>query len=129
MVICNKLSARLGALILAFCIALGALGAHGLKPVLSAEQLSSFQTGIHYGQLHGLALLILALYNQQFASRKLVYAFFIGILFFTGSILFLSTQTLHHLPVAWLGPVTPLGGIILIGSWVIFFVRLIKIPQ
>src|SRR5437763_741419 len=40
-------------------VALGAFGAHLLKDRLSADMLAVFQTGVHYHQIHSLALMLL----------------------------------------------------------------------
>jgi uncharacterized membrane protein YgdD (TMEM256/DUF423 family) len=46
-----------------------------------------------------------------------------GILLFSGSLFLLSTSSLHSLPVSWLGPVTPIGGLCLMAGWVWIAIR------
>ena len=41
----------------------------------------------------------------------------LGIVLFSGSIFMLSTQQLHGWPVKYLGPITPVGGLLLISAW------------
>ena len=42
-------------------VALGALGAHALKTILTENQLHSFETGVRYQFFHAIAILILVL--------------------------------------------------------------------
>lgn len=114
----NKLAA-FAAFNLALAVALGALGAHYLKAELSPESLNSFQTGVRYHVYHSLALLIIA-GNPRFVGLKrqsLLMA--IGMLFFSFSIYLLSTRgvLLSEGSARWLGPITPIGGVLLISSW------------
>ena len=47
-------------------VALGALGAHALKEILTENQLDSFETGVRYQFFHALAILFLALNTEKF---------------------------------------------------------------
>lgn len=44
-----------------------------------------------------------------------------GVVCFSGSLYLLSTREVHGLSVEWLGPITPLGGILLIVAWGLLF--------
>lgn len=93
----------------------GAFGAHGLRGRLTAEQLSSYETAVQYHLLHALVLLVLGLFTTT-TGRSVQPAaglFIAGIVLFSGSI-YLLVLTGQR----WLGPVTPLGGLCLIGGWV-----------
>ena len=102
-------------------ITLGAFGAHFLKVVLSSDQLASFETGVRYQMYHGLALLFLGTYfknktkeNLKWVVRLMVY----GVILFSGSIYLLATKDFFGLDgLSVLGPVTPIGGVLLIMSW------------
>ncbi len=52
----NNKNAAFGAVFMAIAVMLGALGAHALKAKLPADQLASFNTGVRYLLIHGLAL-------------------------------------------------------------------------
>ena len=96
-------------------VLLGAFAAHGLKEVLSASSLASWQTGVTYQMTHALVLLVIGLWLRQGGSNLVKVAgvlFAIGVLVFSGSI-----YALVLLQVSWLGPVTPLGGLCLIAGW------------
>jgi uncharacterized membrane protein YgdD (TMEM256/DUF423 family) len=92
----------------------GAFGAHGLKSILTPEQLVSWNTAAHYHLLHSVALLALGLYSVTTGRSVALPAtlFAVGVLLFSGSIygLLLTSQR-------WLGPVTPIGGVLMIAAW------------
>jgi uncharacterized membrane protein YgdD (TMEM256/DUF423 family) len=107
---------------MAIAVALGALGAHTLKGSLSPESLASFETGVRYHIIHSLALLILSGITIHHKRKKLIFRMmFYGMLLFSGSIYLLSTRSLFSVGEYFsaLGPVTPLGGLMLISSWLI----------
>lgn len=92
-------------------VALGAFGAHGLKPTLLAHgTLETFQTGALYHLVHAAVLLALA---QRAPLPRLAFALFAaGIVVFSGSLYLLAITNLK-----WLGAVTPVGGLGLLGGW------------
>ena len=96
-------------------VLLGAFAAHGLRDVVSDDSLSSWQTAVNYQMSHALVLLFTGLWRQLGGPRLLGVAgslFSIGVLAFSGSIYLLVL-----LEVRWTGPLTPLGGLSLIGGW------------
>ena len=114
-----------------FCVTsviLGAFGAHYLKNLLSTDQLSSFQTGIRYQMFHGLAILILSLNHDKFTSKLKISLnlMSLGIIFFSFSIYLLSLQNTFNLNLNYLGPITPLGGVFLITSWILLLFNVKK---
>lgn len=116
---------RLGALSAFLCVGLGAFGAHSLETLLSAEQLVTYQTGVRYQFYHTFALLLMGvlLYRRQTTLMMYSgYAFIAGIILFSGSLYGLSIGTAMHLPVKWLGPITPLGGFFFLLGWILLFV-------
>ncbi len=114
-----------------FCttsVVLGAFGAHLLKDLLTEHQLSSFQTGIRYQMFHGLSILILTLNKNYFTDKlnRVLLLMSVGIILFSLSIYLLNLQELLELPLSFLGPVTPLGGLFLIVSWILLFFNVKK---
>ena len=114
-----------------FCttsVVLGAFGAHLLKDLLTEHQLSSFQTGIRYQMFHGLSILILSLNENYFTEKlnRVLQLMSVGIILFSLSIYLLNLQELLELPLSFLGPVTPLGGLFLIASWILLFLNVKK---
>lgn len=114
-----KIVAVLGAC----AVGLGAFGAHGLRPLLDDSQLETFKTASLYHFIHLLAMFVIAsnpkvskVNNQSFLL------FFFGIILFSGSLYILSTKHLMGGDI-WdiLGPITPLGGVLLIAGWLNLF--------
>ncbi|MCX2486478.1 DUF423 domain-containing protein [Pedobacter sp. MR2016-24] len=113
------------------CIAVifGAFGAHSLKNVLSADAMAIWTKGIEYQFYHTFALLFLSTFARF--RTKLVdfsfYCFSIGTLLFSGSLYLLATRDILHLSfVNIIGPVTPLGGLLLVGGWILLFLAALK---
>jgi uncharacterized membrane protein YgdD (TMEM256/DUF423 family) len=109
-----------------FCLSaviLGAFGAHALKEVLSESQLSSFQTGVRYQFFHGLTILILSFNVNYFTERlsSIIKIMSAGIILFSFSIYLLNIQDLIGSSMSYLGPITPIGGLLLITSWIGLF--------
>ena len=109
-------------------VALGSLGAHALKYILSDSQLHSFETGVRYQLFHAITLLMLALNTEKFnhhlnKSLKLMTA---GICFFSFSIYLLSIQDAIGISLSFLGPITPIGGLLLICAWLILLFSIKK---
>ena len=115
-------------------VALGAMGAHALKEkvkegLMTPEQLGGWDTASKYQLFHAIVLLfIFFLYNQN--PSKLVkvsgWLFVVGILFFSGSIYCLSTMGITGINFRFMGPVTPLGGVLLIAGWICLLVYALR---
>jgi len=105
-------------------VVIGAFAAHGLKPLLSLKEINNFETGVKYQFYHAFALIMLGLLGSHFpnvekwAFKVAGFLFFIGIILFSGSLYLLSTQSLFNISIPLLGPITPLGGSLLIFGWV-----------
>ena len=114
-----------------FCLSaviFGAFGAHALKEVLSESQLSSFQTGVRYQFFHGLTILILSFNVNYFTERlsSIIKIMSAGIILFSFSIYLLNIQDLIGFSMSYLGPITPIGGLLLITSWIGLFFSIKK---
>ena len=110
-----------GVLFCGSAVVLGAFGAHLLSDLLSSDALQSFEVGVRYQFFHGLTLLYLSLSQDSKKGMTTTALFFtVGTLLFSISIYLLSLSTMYGdtgLP-AILGPVTPMGGVLLILGWV-----------
>ena len=109
-------------------VILGAFGAHALKQILDASQLSTFETGVKYQMYHALLLLFVGGSPgiSQPAKKRIFYFVVLGILFFSGSIYLLATNA--HLPfdAKRIGFITPIGGLLLIVGWICLFIDIYK---
>ncbi len=120
---------RTGAAFAFFAVIFGAFGAHALKEHLSPEQLTSFETGVRYQFYHAFALLILAQLMYKRKNKLIHYAgwlFISGTALFSGSIYLLALRDIVGFSAGWLGPVTPIGGTLLIIGWALLFVSSFK---
>lgn len=116
-------------LFIVLAIILGALGAHALEKVLSVEKLASYEVGVKYQMYHGLALLALVALNGKLnVNLKVVYRLLIsGVIVFSGSIYLLLFQELLGIKLGMIfGPLTPIGGLLMIAGWVTFLMMLIR---
>lgn len=112
-------------------IVLGAFGAHGLKKVLSVEQLTTFEVGVRYQMYHALFLLFIGSFAFLGEKERMVifYLTITGVLFFSGSIYLLATNGITNLKTKFLGPITPIGGLFLILAWCYFFYAILSKKQ
>ncbi len=102
-------------------VVLGAFGAHSLKSQLSAESLMTYNTGITYHFYHLFAMIAayFSLDNHKVWAQRAFVCFAIGVIFFSGSIYLLATRDLIGLVnYKWLGPITPIGGLLFILGWI-----------
>ena len=109
----------LGGLFGLVAVILGAFGAHALKKKLTVAQMQSYETGIKYQMYHAILLLVLG-FNMGFskaAERYMAYCFILGIFFFSFSIYGLVLSDSKGRKWKFLGPVTPLGGLLLVVGW------------
>ncbi|MBJ2128833.1 DUF423 domain-containing protein [Alteromonas sp. IB21] len=112
----------IGALLAGLAVVLGAFGAHGLKSLLTSQQLNTFEIGVRYQMYHALALLLLpALSITSTWGNRVAFCFVIGTVLFSGSLYALSISGIK-----WFGPITPLGGLFFIVGWGLLVIGLIK---
>lgn len=109
-------------------IILGAFGAHALKKVLTIDQLATFETGVKYQMYHALFLLFLGLNSHlSFKTKKTILALTVsGVIFFSGSIYLLATDSLNAFNFKVIGFITPIGGLLLILAWSILMIHFLK---
>lgn len=102
-------------------IILGAFGAHGLRELIDAKSLDVFKTGVEYQMYHALFLLFLGVQTifTDKQTKVILTTILLGILFFSGSLYLLATNNITSVDFKVLGPITPIGGLFLIISWVL----------
>lgn len=109
-------------------VILGAFGAHALKKVISVEKLASFETGVKY-QMYSAIFLLIVGYILRFEtpSEKWISILMIaGTFLFSVSIYILAFSEVASIPSKTIGPVTPLGGLLMIISWAMLIVYFVK---
>ena len=101
-------------------VILGAFGAHFLRPAMVANgalAMEAWQTAVLYQWVHALALLALA--GRVRPGPAICWL--LGVFFFSGSLYILALYPTFW----WAGPVTPIGGTLLIVGWVLFISDLV----
>ena len=109
-------------------VILGAFGAHALKKVISAEKLVSFETGVRY-QMYAAFFLLIVGYILKFetTSEKWISILMIaGTFIFSVTIYLLAFSEVMAVPSKIIGPLTPLGGLLMIISWAMLIFYFIK---
>lgn len=112
-------------------IILGAFGAHTFKDMISVEKLASFEVGVRYMMYSALTLLILGFFLdfttgiEKNAARLIM----VGSFMFSVSIYFLAFSEKINVPSKILGPITPVGGTLMLVGWgmlLYYFIRMYK---
>lgn len=102
-------------------ISIGALGAHALEAILTEQQLNSLEVAVRYQMYHAIALLVLGISGKSLRFRWTAHLFAWGSLLFSGSIYLLIAFKHFQWPGSFLGPITPIGGLLLIVGWLMLF--------
>lgn len=112
-----------GALYGGLAVIFGAFGAHALKKRMSEDLLKSFETGVKYQMYHALALLLIPqlLTFETTLEKSIAWCFITGVLLFSFSIYGLCLTAMNNNKWRFLGPVTPLGGLLLVTGWLMLF--------
>lgn len=100
----------------------GAFGAHALKKKLTTEQLQSFEVGVKYQMYHALVLLILG-FNSNYINASIYWCFTVGIIVFSFSIYGLILSDANGKKLRFLGPITPMGGLLLVTGWFLLLIN------
>jgi uncharacterized membrane protein YgdD (TMEM256/DUF423 family) len=95
-------------------VLLGALGAHSLADRLAGSA-GIWDTAVSYHLVHAVAILGAALVHERhphWPAQTAIIGFAAGIVLFSGSLYVLALGG-----PGWVGPLTPAGGLLLIGGW------------
>ncbi len=123
----NKKLKIAGAIFGLTAVIIGAFGAHGLEKVLDAPSIATFETGVKYQMYHALLLLLVSIFALSEKTKKSLLVLLItGIVLFSGSIYGLATNELTDFDFTTIALITPLGGTLLIISWVVLLMQFIK---
>jgi len=111
-------------------VALGAFGAHALAGVMDEYGKEIYNTGNRYHFYHTLLMLFICILITIKGSHQLLSIAWIlsliGIIFFSGSLYLLATRAGHSIPGSILGPITPIGGTLLMISWLLLLIYSFK---
>ena len=107
----------LASLFAALAILFGAFGSHALKERLSAQSLEVYDIATRYLMFHALGIFLIALLGFQLPKELLeipVTIMIVGTFIFSGSLYLIAILDFKKL-----GMVTPIGGLLLIVSWLL----------
>lgn len=106
-------------------VALGAFGAHALKPLLVENgRLDTYELAVRYHFYHTLSLLAIGLLMDRYNPKTLAWSalvMVIGMFLFSGSLYVLALVNTTSVAL-----ITPLGGLFLIGGWGLLFYSVLK---
>ena len=114
-----------GTLFVFISVTFGSLSTHYLKSILPKIDIDSIDVSLRYMMYHGLGLLIISILPIK-KKRYIINLIIVGTLLFSLSILILSFQSISKSNLGWLGPLTPIGGLLLIGGWIILLYSFIR---
>lgn len=120
----------IGLIFVLISIILGALGAHYIEKIgVEGDQLDSYNTGVRYLFYNGLGSLVIAALEERFDfNLKLHYRSILwGTVLFSGSIFLLVLLPIAGVEINnYVGPITPIGGLIMIYGWFTLTVKYIR---
>jgi uncharacterized membrane protein YgdD (TMEM256/DUF423 family) len=112
----SKKLLSLSAILMALAIAIGAFGAHGLKPYLDEYGLTIYTKATSYEFYNTLGLFVIAFISYILPdNKKIIQSYYIvlaGMLIFSFSLYILAITK-----IMWLGAITPIGGSLMIIGW------------
>ena len=127
----HKLYAVIAVIMGGLGVALGAFGAHGLQK-LTADPLiiHSYQTGVEYQQFQAVAILGVSLiypYCNAVLTRWAARLMITGTILFSGSLYLITLLKINESSgVKIAGPITPLGGLLMIAGWFLLVPAILK---
>ncbi len=118
-------AALIGALLAFLGVALGAFGAHGLSTRVQDEQIKTYQTGVQYQLIHGVAAWAAGMFAAILPRAGLLplaaWLFIVGIVLFSGSLYALTAERLPRR----LGVITPIGGLCFLAGWALLALQML----
>jgi uncharacterized membrane protein YgdD (TMEM256/DUF423 family) len=125
----KKTMMKMAALSGFLAVVLGAFGAHGLRPMLDEKTLHAYETGVLYQFFHTLILGVMAFSSGEnkgrFFSNSALF-FTSGMVCFSGSLYAIAFSRAAGFDLSWLGPITPVGGLMLMVGWLFLLIHAIK---
>ena len=119
----------IGTLLTGVMIILDAFGAHGLKAIWDEAQIANYKTAVKYIGLLAAGYYVCgaahALFNIR--PRYIISLWTGGTILFSGSIILLTMKS--YVPkslIAVLGPITPIGGTLIIIGWLLLCYQLLS---
>lgn len=101
-------------------VAIGAFGAHSLKPYIVPELLETYKTGVLYHLIHAGVIFAIGLSaKKEFFKGALLLT--IGVILFSFSLYVYSLTSIKSLAM-----ITPFGGISFLGGWLLIIIAAVR---
>ena len=116
-----------GAINAFLAVTFGAFGAHALKEKLSEKYLAIWETAVQYQMYHSIGLIVIGILMSPSIIGHVSqlnwagYLMLAGIIVFSGSLYVLSLSG-----IGILGAITPIGGVMFLGAWIMLIVAVVK---
>lgn len=123
----NKRIVVTAVILICLSIILGAFGAHGLKKLVESDSLTIFEKGVKYQMYSGLGLLAVGLSADKFNStlKGFYFTLLTGVIIFSGCLYLLTFKDAYP-ALKITGAIVPIGGTLMIISWIILLVSVLK---
>ena len=119
-----------GAILGFVSVSFGAYSEHGLKPIVSEEDFRFLMTAIRYNQVNSVIISAIGLFILVADKNKIKLFKLSGQIFVIGTLLFsfsIYLSILFKMPN--LQYLTPIGGMTLLGAWLIFLISALKFKK
>ena len=119
-----------GAILGFVSVSFGAYSEHGLKPIVSEEDFRFLMTAIRYNQVNSVIISAIGLFILVADKNKIKLFKLSGQIFVIGTLLFsfsIYFSILFKMPN--LQYLTPIGGMTLLGAWLIFLISALKFKK
>ena len=119
-----------GAILGFISVSFGAYSEHGLKPIVSEEDFRFLMTAIRYNQVNSVIISAIGLFILVADKNKIKLFKLSGQIFVIGTLLFsfsIYFSILFKMPN--LQYLTPIGGMTLLGAWLIFLISALKFKK
>ena len=119
-----------GAILGFVSVSFGAYSEHGLKPIVSEEDFRFLMTAIRYNQVNSVIISAIGLFILVADKNKIKLFKLSGHIFVIGTLLFsFSIYLSILLKMPNLQYLTPIGGMTLLGAWLMFLISALKFKK
>ena len=119
-----------GAILGFISVSFGAYSEHGLKPIVSEEDFRFLMTAIRYNQVNSVIICAIGLFILVADKNKIKLFKLSGQIFVIGTLLFsFSIYLSILLKMPNLQYLTPIGGMTLMGAWLILLISALKFKK
>lgn len=107
-----------GAVFVFLSILFGAFGSHIVRTMVPESTFYGYTVATNYLIFQGLGFLVLGLLVSQYTLPNYIFNLLLwGTLIFSGSIYLLTIGKMMDWNLRFVGPITPIGGLLLLAGW------------